>query len=150
MPWKFASITLILASAAAASTLQPRPQNASGKANSAPASRIVGTWRGNSVCAVKNSPCRDEVNIYRFSEIPGKPGRFSVTASKLVDGKEIMMGTGEWTYEPRTRTLETQNPAGRIRLVLQGPNMDGSANMDGSFNLPDDSVYRRIHLQKDK
>src|ERR1700722_338287 len=51
--------------------------------------QITGTWRGNSECVLKNSPCRDEINVYRFSEIAGKPGWFSGIGSKLVDGKEV-------------------------------------------------------------
>jgi hypothetical protein len=33
----------------------------------ADSSRIAGTWPGNSVCMVKDSPCHDEINVYRFS-----------------------------------------------------------------------------------
>src|SRR5579862_7038774 len=52
-------------------------------------SQIAGTWRGNSVCMVENSPCRDELNVYHFSEIrrslAGSPLRQakSSTAKKL-------------------------------------------------------------------
>ena len=56
-------------------------------------SQITGTWRGNSECVLKNSPCRDEINVYRFSEVAGKPGWFSGVGSKLVNGKEISMGS---------------------------------------------------------
>jgi hypothetical protein len=56
---------------------------------------IPGMWRGNSVCTVKDSPCHDEQNVYRISTVPGKPGWFSVTASKMVNGKEIVMGTAD-------------------------------------------------------
>ena len=52
-------------------------------------SQITGTWRGNSECVLKNSPCRDEINVYRFSEIAGKRGWFCGIGSKLVDGKEV-------------------------------------------------------------
>src|SRR5580692_1679240 len=63
-------------------------------------SQIVGTWRGTSECAVKSSPCHDEINVYRFSKIPARPGWFSGTGSKVVDGKEISMGTLLRRYEP--------------------------------------------------
>jgi hypothetical protein len=58
-------------------------QNAKAKpaTNSAP-TRIVGIWRGNSVCLVGNSSCHDKVNVYRFTEVAGKPNVFSVTAAK--------------------------------------------------------------------
>jgi hypothetical protein len=64
---------------------------------------IAGTWRGNSVCLVKGSACRDEENVYRFSKPAGKPGVFSGTASKVVDGREIVMGRSDltWSAPPR-------------------------------------------------
>jgi len=54
-------------------------------------SRIAGVWRGHSECAVKNSPCHDEVNVYRFSKIAGDANKFSGATSKIVDGKEVVM-----------------------------------------------------------
>jgi hypothetical protein len=104
-------------------------------------SRIAGTWRGNSVCAVENSPCHDEVNVYRFSGIAGRPDNFSVTASKIVGGKEIVMGSGEWKYDAKKRMVECERPA--IRLAINGD------KMEGVLTQTDGTVYRRIHLKKE-
>lgn len=106
------------------------------------APQIAGIWRGNSVCAVANSPCRNEVNVYRFSEMPGKPNRLSCTASKIVDGKEIVMGSGEWTYDPSKRLLQTVAANPTIQLTLDHD------SLDGALTLPDNTIYRRIHLKK--
>jgi hypothetical protein len=106
-------------------------------------SQIVGTWRGNSVCMVENSPCRDESNVYHFSEISAKPGSFSVTASKLVDGKEIVMGTSEWKYDSQKHILEGETPGGTFRFTIE------SNRMEGTLTTKDNVVYRRIHLKKD-
>lgn len=76
-----------------------------------PRSQIVGTWRGNSVCAVANGPCHEEVNVYRFSDTPAKPNYFFCTASKIVNGKEIVMGTGESTYDVAKHIPETASSA---------------------------------------
>ena len=108
------------------------------------APQIAGIWRGNSVCAVPNSPCRDEVNVYRFSEMPGKPNRFSCTASKIVDGKEIRMGSGEWTYDSSTHLLQTVTATPMIRLTLD------HASLDGVLTLPDGTIYRHIQLKKSR
>ena len=105
-------------------------------------SQIAGTWRGNSVCAVPNSPCRDEVNVYRYSEISGKPDRFSCTASKVVDGREIVMGSSEWTYDASKHLLRTVTPT--IRLTLDHD------TLEGALALPDGTIYRRIHLKKSR
>jgi hypothetical protein len=50
-------------------------------------SRIVGTWRGNSVCLVKGSPCRDEQNVCRFSKLAGRSGTFPGRAAKSLMAK---------------------------------------------------------------
>jgi hypothetical protein len=105
------------------------------------ARRIAGTWRGNSICTVKGSPCHDEINVYRFASVPGRAPSFAVTASKVVDGKEVVMGTGEWTYDSEKHALESKTPA--IRLVLDGN------KMEGVLKLADGTVYRRISLKKE-
>jgi hypothetical protein len=105
------------------------------------ASKIPGVWRGNSVCMVKGRPCHDEVNVYRFSSVAGRPNAFSVTASKVVDGKEIVMGSGEWTYDPGNHLVESKAPA--IRLTIAGD------KMEGALSLADGTVYRRVHLKKE-
>ena len=103
--------------------------------------KIAGVWRGNSVCVDKNSPCLDEVNVYRFAKIEGKPDTFMVTASKVVDGKEIEMGSGEFKYDERTKTVESGKP--RIRLTLLRDNW-----MEGTLSLEDGKQYRKIRLKK--
>jgi hypothetical protein len=90
---------------------------------------------------VKSSPCRAEVNVYRFSKLAGRPNSFSVTASKVVDGKEIVMGTGEWGYLPEKRVVESKTP--EIRLTIEG------VKMEGVLTLPDGTPYRRILLKKE-
>ena len=107
-------------------------------------SRISGTWRGNSECAVKNSPCHDETNVYRFSEVAAQPGWFSGNGSKVVNGKEVSMGTLDWQYDAKSHILESKNPNGIFRFVV------GDDKMEGTLLLPDATVYRRIHLTKTK
>jgi hypothetical protein len=102
---------------------------------------IAGVWRGHSVCEVKNSPCHDEVNVYRFSSLPARPSAFSVTASKVVDGKEVVLGSGEWRYDGDKHIIESQAPP--IRLAIDGD------KMEGTLTLPDGTVYRRIYLKKE-
>jgi hypothetical protein len=106
--------------------------------------QIAGVWRGNSVCAVADSPCRNEVNVYRFSEMPGKPNRFSCTGSKIVDGKEIVMGSSEWTYDSSKHLLQTVGAGPVIRLTLDHD------SLDGALTQPDGTIYRRIHLKRSR
>ena len=104
-------------------------------------SRIAGVWRGHSECTVKNSPCHDEVNVYRFSRVAGNPNKFSVTASKVVDGKEVVMGNSEWKYDEKKQVMECEKPS--IQLAIHGDQMEGALRLD------DGTVYRRIYLKRE-
>jgi hypothetical protein len=106
-------------------------------------SQIEGTWRGSSECAVKSSPCHDETNVYRFSKIPARPGWFSGDGSKVVDGKEISMGTLNWTYDAASHALRSESSSAAFQLFVDGNKMDGSLTLSGK------TVYRRIHLEKE-
>ena len=105
-------------------------------------SRIAGVWRGNSECARKGGPCHDEINVYRFSDVAGKPGWFSVAGSKVVDGREVAMGVLAWKYDPDKRSLQSED--GAFQFTIAGD------TMDGTLTLPDKTVYRRIHLRREK
>ncbi|HKW64626.1 MAG TPA: hypothetical protein VJN89_18890 [Candidatus Acidoferrum sp.] len=117
-------------------------QDVAAKDNAADAgSKVAGVWRGHSECAVKNSPCHDEVNVYRFSKIPGRGNTFSVTASKVVDGKEVVMGTSDWKYDEKKQVIECEKPS--IQLTIDGE------KMEGALKLEDGTVYRRVYLKKE-
>jgi hypothetical protein len=102
---------------------------------------IVGVWRGHSVCTDKNSACHDETNVYHFAAISGRPNWFTVTASKVVGGKEIVMGSGEWKFDEKKKVLESEKPP--IRMTIDGK------KMEGALSLADGTVYRRIYLEKE-
>jgi hypothetical protein len=106
--------------------------------------QVTGVWRGHSVCMVKSSPCHDEVNVYRISAIPAKRGVYFVSGNKVVDGKEEVMGTGEWTYDPSTNMLTYEFARGVFRLKVEGD------KMNGDLRLPDGTLYRDIYLQREK
>lgn len=105
-------------------------------------SDLVGDWSGTSLCQVKPSPCHDENVIFRFS----KPHEDNITvqADKIVDGKAVTMGIGEWTYDKSTGTLRWQIPRGDWKLIVN----DNA--MDGTLIVPDNVVFRKIHLKKSK
>jgi hypothetical protein len=129
----------VLFAALAASCQTPAPNTPVGDQHP----QIAGVWRGNSVCEVANSPCHNEVNVYRISEIAGRPGWFSVKGTKIVDGKEIVMGTGDWKYDQESHALTTEGPGGRFRLTISGN------RIEGTLTLQDGTVFRRIFLQRE-
>jgi hypothetical protein len=120
-----------------------KPQNALSDSSSAGEERkLAGRWRGDSLCVERGTACHDEMAVYRIADIPGKPGYLLVTAGKVVDGKEIVMGSGEWRYDSTKHTLSVELPRGVITLKADGD------KLEGTFTLPDKTVLRRITLKK--
>jgi hypothetical protein len=74
----------------------------------------------------------------------GKPGWFFVSGDKIVDGREEVMGTGEWHFDEQAHELICEFARGVFRLKLDGK------KMEGTLKLPDGRVYRRIQLEKEK
>jgi len=107
-------------------------------------SKIEGTWRGDSVCIQKGTSCHDEIAVYRISAIPGKHGHFMVTGGKVVDGREVAMGSGDFRYDSEKRTLIGELPKGVVTLKIDGD------KIEGTYTLPDKTVLRRITLKKSK
>jgi hypothetical protein len=105
-------------------------------------SSVVGVWRGNSICIPRNTACHDEVAVYRVSAIQGKHGHVHVSGGKMVDGKEVVMGSGEWRFDASTHTLSTELPVGDIVFVVNGD------TMQGTFTLRDKTVLRHITLKR--
>ena len=105
--------------------------------------QIAGTWRGESSCAVKETACHDETVVYRFLKIPEKPGYFSISADKIVDGKAVNMGTLEFQYREDQHELVCDYAQGVWRLKVDG------AKMDGTLTRADNTIFRRVTLRKD-
>jgi hypothetical protein len=118
---------------------QNAPANSSGSGAEA---KLAGTWRGDSVCVEKGTACHDEIAVYRIAAIAGKPGYLLVSGGKVVDGKEIVMGTGEGRYDSAKRTLSVELPRGVITLKADGD------KLEGTYVLPDKTVLRRISLKR--
>ncbi len=89
----------------------------------------------------KNSPCHDEVNVYRFLRVAGRTKGFSVTASKVLDGNEIVMGSGERKYDEKRKVVESEKPL--IRLTIDGK------KMEGTLRLADGTACQRVYLEKE-
>ena len=119
------------------------PQNAQGSSSATDdESKIEGTWRGDSVCIQKGTSCHDEIAVYRISAIPGTHGHFMVSGGKVVDGREVAMGSGDFRYDSEKHTLTGELPRGVVTLKIDGD------KIEGTYILPDKTVLRRITLKK--
>jgi len=105
-------------------------------------SSLLGDWRGESVCVVRDSACRDEDSLYHLTKLAGKPGWFSMKLDKIVDGKPVTMGTTECSYDSAKRALTCEFPRGVFRFTIQ------ANKMAGTMNLTDGTLWRNITLTK--
>jgi len=105
------------------------------------APQLIGDWKGESICQVKNSPCHDETVVYHISKEKG-PGKFQIIADKIVDGKMVNMGTLDFTYEEENKALVCTFKNGTFRLIIAGN------KMEGTLVTADKILYRRISLLK--
>jgi hypothetical protein len=135
---------LLFAMVIAALDIFARAQGAARPAQQLPAddSGLLGDWRGDSVCVVRDSACRDEDSLYHVAKLAGKPGWFSMKLDKIMDGKRVTMGTVECSYDSSKRALICEFPRGVFRFTIQ------AHKMAGTMNLTDGTLWRKITLSK--
>ena len=103
--------------------------------------QLIGDWTGDSICQVKNSPCHDEKVVYHI--VKGRdPDHVTISADKIVDGKAINMGTGDYTYNRSNGTLLNETEGRVWKFTVKGN------AMEGTLTMPDKTVYRRVTLKK--
>lgn len=120
-------------------------------ANPSPQMRasIIGTWTGESICFGKRPACKDEVVVYRFEEVPGKPDQFTLFGDKIIKGKREPMGKLEFQQDQTTGLYSCEFRVGRthglIQLKLTGNTMQGTLVV-----LPGKKEGRRIKVKRVK
>jgi hypothetical protein len=103
---------------------------------------LVGTWKGESLCQVKDSPCNDEKVVYKIARAK-ESGKVNIRADKIVDGRPVTMGVGDWDYNKEKNTLTLVIPRGVWKLTIN------ASKIDGILTLSDKTIYRRMWLKKD-
>ena len=121
-------------------SLEAQPLSSSGASN-----QPFGVWRGQSVCVVKPSACHDEDSVYRISPSPQSDDRVILSGNKIVDGKEVNMGTGDCTWHRDANTLDCPLPGGNaLHLEVNGN------SITGKMTLQDGTLWRKISLKRDE
>jgi hypothetical protein len=105
----------------------------------------TGTWRGNSICQIRPSPCNDETSSYQIAL--GANGHYRIAMSKLVGTVYEEFGSLDATFDPATSTLsattyDRQRRPGQWRFTLSGN------RLDGTLVTSDGKLYRRIALTR--
>jgi hypothetical protein len=108
------------------------------------ASGVAGTWRGESLCATDAPACHNEKVVYYIKDVPDRPDAAVIQADKIVDGKAITMGTGEWHHDRAQHSLEWNSPWQVWLLKVTGN------RIEGTLTLADKTVFRRMTLTKDE
>ena len=101
---------------------------------------FVGTWRGTSICQIKNSPCHDEVVVYYITQAPGTDS-FRVSASKIVNGKEDNMGVLGFKLDRTKNQFISTDFGGLWTFTLQEKKLDGTLVYNGK-------LFRIVKLTK--
>ncbi len=100
---------------------------------------LVGTWKGTSICQVKNSSCHDETVVYHISKKIGTD-TFYINGNKIVNGAEQEMGILHFVYNQKTNQL-TSAEHGTWVFNIQGATLEGTLVVQGN-------LYRKIIVRK--
>lgn len=107
-----------------------------------PRSVLYGKWEGESICTSVRPACHDEHAVYHIAA-SGKPDTVVVAGNKVVDGKEVEMGTFVYHVDPTATTLTYENHGVVWTFTRNGGKMRGTLKQ-----LPNGEVIRNIRLEK--
>ena len=114
-------------------------------------SRLAGDWFGESLCVNKEKfpSCNDEKVVYHVVVTSGKMDTVTITADKIVNGNPETMGTFDFVYDARKRTLTSDFKNDRVHLIFElavkGDLLEGTLS-----TLPERTLVRRIKVKKGK
>jgi len=114
-------------------------------------SKLVGDWSGESVCVNKEKfpACNDEQVVYHVVLASGKTDTVTITADKIVNGNPEAMGTFDFVYDARRRTLTSEFKNDRVHIIFElavkGDLLEGTLS-----TLPERTLVRRIKVKKGK
>jgi hypothetical protein len=103
---------------------------------------IEGKWRGTSICAIPDSPCRDEQVVYTISK-PDSAGKHMIQMDKIVAGKQELMGTLNCIFDNVASTISCPMKDKTWKFTVSGK------KMTGTLILNDGRLYRNISVSKD-
>lgn len=71
---------------------------------------IAGTWEGDSICVIRDSPCHDEHVVYEISrnstqKTPGTSLDWKMDAYKIVSGEKQSMGSLRCSFDEAKKNL---------------------------------------------
>lgn len=106
----------------------------------------LGSWEGDSKCAVPDSPCHDERVLYQITEDKKDPFQLNLDGYKIVDGAPEFIGTLSCHFESKTAALSCTSSnmdKDDWEFHVTGDMMAGRLLLDHGKTL-----YRRITLRR--
>jgi hypothetical protein len=102
---------------------------------------LVGDWKGQSSVQPKNTRARDETVVWHLKK-GNAPGKLLIRADKVVNGKAVNMGTLEFAYDQAQKLIVCRYEHGVWSLRVNGK------SIEGTLTTPDETVIRRVSLEK--
>jgi hypothetical protein len=113
-----------------------------GKVTPAADSLFYGTWKGTSLCQVKNSPCHDETVVYYISKT-NKENILEMNANKIVNGEEVEMGKIQFRFDKETeQIISISQPNAIWTFKRKGNTLEGTLYYNNA-------LYRIIKATKE-
>jgi hypothetical protein len=100
---------------------------------------LAGTWKGTSLCQIKNSPCHDENVVYHISKSKDVD-TFYIDAYKIVNGADQEMGVLPFIYNSKTNQI-ISTAHGIWTLNIEGSKLEGTLLVGGE-------LFRKIKVYK--
>jgi len=128
---QFQALMLVLFSSA-----KTHAQHTSPKSDSL----LIGTWKGSSLCQIKNSPCHDETVVYHIYKKP-LIDTFYIQANKIVNGVEEDMGIVPCLFIEKSNQLVSTAYRSIWTFQLKKDELEGTLVFQGN-------LYRKIKVLK--
>jgi hypothetical protein len=99
--------------------------------------QAVGTWSGTSVCLLRNSACKDEIVVYRITQMKSADS-VAIDARKIVNGEEEDMGVLSCRFVSATGQLTCVLPLGTWHFTVS------KDSLTGELRLSDGTRFREV------
>ena len=108
---------------------------------------VLGTWKGESICAGNRPACKNEIVVYRFEAVAGQADIVVLLADKIIEGKRIPMGKLEFRYDQVKGQLwgefNIRQTHGLWQFKVSGDTMEGTLVL-----LPERELVRRVKVKR--
>jgi hypothetical protein len=104
----------------------------------------LGTWEGESLCTVPDSPCRNEHVVYELKADPKTQGNITMDAFKIVNGEKLFMGGLNCSWSETDSVLSCHYRSDDDwSFKIIGNQMTGTLHIK-----PERQLYRKIRVTK--